>query len=42
LDESSQRTVASWNDGGEVVATLKITFLGSKQEPRFEALAATS
>lgn len=42
LDESSQRTVASWSDGGEVVATLKITFLRRDQEPRHEALAATS
>ena len=41
LDEPSQRTVASWSDGGEVVATLKITFLGSGQKQRHEALAAS-
>jgi hypothetical protein len=41
LDESSQRAVASWSDGGDVVATLKITFLRSEQKHRHQALAVT-
>jgi hypothetical protein len=41
LDAPSQRSVASWNDSGDVLATLKITFLGSEQMRRRDALAAT-
>jgi hypothetical protein len=40
LDPPSQRSVASWNDSGDVVATLKITFLGGAAKRQAEALAA--
>jgi hypothetical protein len=42
LDEASQRTVASWSEGGDVVATLKITFLRSEPGLRHETLTATA
>jgi hypothetical protein len=40
LDESSQRSMATCGDGGDVVATLKITFLRGEQGRRPEAMAA--
>lgn len=39
LDESSRRSVASWTDGGDVVATLKITFRRGETAPEHAALA---
>ena len=42
LDESSQRSVASWTGGDDVVATLRITFLRSEPTLEQTALAATA